>query len=168
MERTRKERRAVLRRQVTCGRLALLALIGLSLINQLLLIFGVNYHFWISAAVPYYLNWFCVLVNAGAITRVLAGAATVMIYITYIGCLVFSQKKQYWMTLCLGLYGLDTLLLAIFSFTLLSNPISCLLEIAVHIGCLVLLVMADQAAGQLNRMKRPPRRRPLERVNTYE
>lgn len=168
MEQTRKGRRAALRRQVTCGRLALLALVGLSLINQLLLIFGVNYHFWISAAVPYYLNWFCVQVNAGTITRVLAGLGTVMIYVTYICCLVFSQRKQYWMTLCLGLYGLDTLLLAIFSFTLLSNPVSCLLEIAVHIGCLVLLVMADQAAGQLSRMRRSPRRRPIERVNTYE
>lgn len=168
MEQTRTGRKAALRRQVTCGRVALLALVGLSLINQLLLIFGVNYHFWISAAVPYYLNWFCVQVDAGAITRVLAGLATVMIYITYIVCLVLSQRKQYWMTLCLGLYGVDTLLLAIFSFTLLSNPVSCLLEIAVHIGIIVLLVIADQAMGQLNRMRRPPRRRPRERERTYE
>lgn len=168
MERTRMERRTTLRRQVTCGRLALLALVGLSLINQLLLIFGVNYHFWISAAVPYYINWFCVQMDASVLTRILCGMAAAAVYITYIGCLVLSLKKRYWMTFFMGLYALDTLLLIFFSFTLLSNPVSCLLEIAVHIGCLVLLVMADQAAAELTRKRRSPRRRPMERESIYE
>lgn len=168
MEQKRTDRRKALRQQVICGRLALVAVVGLSLINQLLLLLGVNYHFWISAAVPYYLNWFCGQMGAGAFWRVAAGFAGVAVLVAYAACLVLSQRKREWMTLCLGLYGLDTLLLAIFSFTLLRNPASCLLEIGVHIGCLVLLALADRAAGQLSRMRRSPRRRPREREVAYE
>ena len=168
MEQRRKERRAILRRQVTCGRLVLLAIVVLSLINQLLLMLGVEYHFWISAAVPYYLNWFCVQTGAALGWRILAGLAAVGLLAAYIFCMVLSLRKREWMTLCLGLYGLDTVLLAIFSFTLLENPASCLLEICVHIGCALLMFIADQAAGQLSRMRRKPRRVIREREEAYE
>jgi hypothetical protein len=54
-------------------------------------------------------------------------------------------------------YGLDTLLLAIFAFTLLDNPASCILEIVTHLGVLYLLAAADQASAAMQRMRQRAR-----------
>ena len=55
----------------------------------------------------------------------------------------------------LGLYAVDTVLLIIFSLTLLNNPASCLLEILTHGAGLALLWWAVRAASQLSRIPRP-------------
>jgi hypothetical protein len=54
---TQSRQRIRLRQKVVLGRWLLLAITCVSLINLLFLLFKVNYHFHLSAALPYYLNW---------------------------------------------------------------------------------------------------------------
>jgi hypothetical protein len=151
-ENATKRIRARLRRQAESGRLCLLILVAVSLINQLLLAFGVPYHFLFSAAAPYYMNWCCVQLSPGGWWVALAVILTVGCYVAYAVCWLLSGRSREWMVAAVGLYGLDTLLLLIFSLTLLENPVSCLLELLVHGVCLVLLVRALMAAQRLSRM----------------
>ena len=51
-----KKRRSLLQ-HIGLGRTVILLLLTVSLLNQLLLLLKVNYHFLFSTAVPYYLNW---------------------------------------------------------------------------------------------------------------
>lgn len=156
MERTRSERRmrTRLRKQAEWGRQSLLIIMAVSLINQLLLALNVNYHFLFSAAVPYYLNWCCAKLNVHGVLSVLATLVTLGLYVAYAACWLLSQRKRGWLAAGLGLYAADTLLLILFTFTMLENPASCILEILTHIVGLVVLWVSLQAAERLSRMPR--------------
>lgn len=156
MERRINPNKAKFRHQAAAGRYALLAVAGLTLINLLLLIFRAEYHFLISAATPYYVNWLCVKLNAHWIWSVLAVLLAVVLVLFYCACWFFSQRRIF-LTAALGAYALDTVLLVIFTFTLLDNPASCVLEILTHGGVLYLLVTADAAVAALDRMRRRAR-----------
>jgi hypothetical protein len=164
-----KRLRQRLRRQIGWGRTALLVILGVTLLNQFLLMFHVDYHFLFSAAVPYYLNWLVQELRAtsdvGAFGA-LAVVLTVLLYGAYIVCWLQSSHRKEWLVASLGLYGLDTLLLIIFCLTLLENPASCLLEILTHSVGIVLLVLAVRAAEQLSRM--PRQRRVPEQLQAQE
>ena len=57
MDQKRQQHRKKLRQQVQWGRMGILAILVMSLVNQILLLCKVDYHFHFSAALPYYLNW---------------------------------------------------------------------------------------------------------------
>ena len=155
-----KRLRLRLRQQIGWGRGALLVILAVTLLNQLLLMLGVEYHFLFSAAVPYYLNWLARELGANGnvgLFSALAVVLTIAVYAAYIACWLMSAQRKEWIIAALGLYGLDTLLLVIFALTLLENPASCLLEILTHGVGIALLVVAVRAAEQLSRM--PKRRR---------
>ena len=57
MDPNRLQLRKKLRQQIQWGRMGLLVILAVSLLNQILLLCKVNYHFHFSAALPYYLNW---------------------------------------------------------------------------------------------------------------
>lgn len=139
-----------LRQRVIWGRVCLLAMVAITLVNQFLLVLGVDYHFLLSAAVPYYLNWACAQLGLDAAARALAAVLTAGLYGAYFGCWLLSRRHRGGMLAALGLYAVDTLLLIIFAATLLKNTASCALEILAHMGILTLLVNGDQAAGRLS------------------
>ena len=152
-----KRLRLRLRQQVNWGRTALLAMLAITLLNQVLLMLHVEYHFLISAAVPYYLNWLVRQLGATGAFPALATVVTLGLYAGYAACWLMSAQRKEWLIAALGLYGLDTLLLIIFSVTMLKSLASCLLEILTHGVVIAVLVMAVRAAEQLSRMPRSRR-----------
>lgn len=157
MDRRGNSRKAILRHQVTAGRSALLAVTGLTLVNLILLIFNAEYHFLLSGAVPYYVNWICDKLGLFWVWSLLAATLSVGLTFLYGACWVLSQRRRIFLTAAVGFYALDTLLLVIFAFTLIGNPASCVLEILTHLAVLALLIVAERAAGALQRMRRRPR-----------
>ena len=157
MERRRNPNKAKFRHQVAAGRLALLALTGLTLVNLLLLCFRAEYHFLLSGAVPYYVNWLCVKLNAAGIWSVLSALLSLVLVAFYGACWLLSHQRRICLTAAAAAYALDTVLLVIFAFTLVGNPASCILEILTHLAVLALLVTAEQAAGALQRIRQRAR-----------
>lgn len=157
MNRRVSPNRAKYRHQLAAGRLVLLALAVLTLINQLLLLCRVEYHFLLSAAVPYYVNWLWFELEAGGFWAVVNVLLTLCLDGFYCICWFLSGRRRICISAALAAYGLDTLLLVIFTFTMLDNPVSCLLEILTHVGVLYLLLTADQAAAALQRMQQRSR-----------
>ena len=155
-----KRHRLQLRKRVDLGRNGLLIIMAVTLLNQFLLMFGVEYHFLFSSAVPYYLNWLgrelAVNGNMEAF-HAIAVILTVLIYAAYGACWLLSAQRREWMLAALGLYSVDTLLLVIFSATLLENPASCLFEILTHLAGVFLLFVADRAAARLSQLPHPKR-----------
>lgn len=162
MERRRSSHNARLQRQVDAGRYVLLALTGLTLTNLILVAWKVEYRFLLSAAVPYYVNWLALKLGWGMGWTVFLGLLSVLAVAFYGGCWMLSRQQRF-LTLALMAYGLDTFLLAIFAFTLLDNPSSCVLEIAVHLGVWYLMYMAQQAAGILRRYRKSGKKPQKER-----
>lgn len=151
-----RQLRRQLRQRVEWGRLVMLLIVGVSLINQILLLFGARFHFLPSAAMPYYLNWLARQLDMTGF-KVIATLLTLVLYVAYLACWLLSARYKEWMMAALGLYGVDTVLLVVFAM-LLENPASCLLEILVHALLLVVLFFAFQALVRLEKL--PRRRRP--------
>ena len=179
MEATRNRRegaekrvRQQLRQHIGLGRTALLVLLVVSLLNQLMLLLKINYHFLFSAAVPYYLNWMALkLGEHEGVTffKVFALLATLAIFAVYVGCWMFSARQRRFLKLGLVIYCADTVLLVIFAFALLNNPFSCLLEILTHLVGIALLYDSHRCAQQLARMSKKRRReRPVAEGERYE
>lgn len=160
-----KRLRRELIRQISLGRWALLAIVAVSLLNQLLLACGVNYHFLFSAAMPYYLNWLGIELSAVASVgayRALAVVLTIALYAGYAACWLLSAQRKEWMMASLVFYGVDTVLLIVFALALLENPASCLLEVLTHFVGLFALYIAMQASEKLSRL--PKNRRPAQKT----
>lgn len=178
METTRERRgtaeqriKQKLHRNIGLGRTALLLVLAISLLNQLLLLLKVNYHFLFSAALPYYMNWLARKLGGPAgVTplKVIAVIVTLLIYFVYVGCWVLSARRRDYLKTALLLYSADTVLLVIFAFALLNNPFSCLLEVLVHLVGIVLLYNAHRSAQQLRRMSKKKRPRPAPRKQENE
>jgi hypothetical protein len=147
-----KRQRRTLQNQIGRGRLVFLALLAVTLINQIILWFWSDYHFLFSAAMPYYLNWLAgQLPNVGF--KVVVTIVTLAMYGVYGPCLLRFFEVQ-WMKTALGMFAIDSILLAIFAFVLLENPMSCLLELLVHGIAIAVLVSAYRARLLLARLPR--------------
>lgn len=151
--------RRQLRQRLEWGRMAILVLVAVSLLNQILLWCGVRFHFLTAPAMTYYINWLARQLDMGGF-KVLATMMTLLLYVAYLACWLLSARKKEWMMAALGLYGVDTVLLVVFALVLLENPASCLLEVLVHCLILALLFFAFQAAERLSKI--PRRRRPIQ------
>lgn len=172
MENTRERRshsgskmRQKLLQRVGLGRTAILLILAVSLLNQLLLVLDINYHFLFSAAVPYYFNWLAgKLGGAAGVTplKVFAVIASLLIYVAYVGCWFISAGRKEVIKIALGLYIADTVILVGFAVAMLRNPFSCLLELLVHLVGIAVLYYAHLSAQQLRKMsrKRSPRPAP--------
>ena len=182
MENTRGRRgtpvqgkRRKLLQHIGLGRTAILLLLAVSLINQLLLLLKVNYHFLFSAAVPYSLNWLGEKLGgtAGATPlKVFAVIVTFLAFVAYVACWVLSAGRREFLKTALWLYCADTVMLVIFAFALLNNPFSCLLELLVHLIAIALLYNAHCSALVLRKMSkkkkhRPASQRPQEQQPVY-
>ena len=163
MDATQRSERALrrqLRQRIEWGRLAILVVIGISLINQILLWCNVQYHVLFSASMPYYLNWLAGILDIGFF-KFLATVLTLLLYLAYAACWLMCGHRREWMLAATGMYAVDTLLLIIFAFTLLKNPVSCLLEVLTHGIVLVVLILAFLSAEKLSKMPRPRRSAPV-------
>ncbi len=155
-----RRKRMQLRKQIEWGRWAILGIVAMTLLNQILLWCGVEYHLIFSAAMPYYLNWLAGELG-GFWLKLLATLLTLLLYASYGACWLLSGHRRDWLAAAIGLYVVDTVILLVFSLTLLANPGSCVLEILTHLVALVPLVIAYRSAEQLSRM---PRQRRAPRV----
>lgn len=158
-----KEKRRKLLQRIGLGRTAILLLLAVSLINQLLLLLKVNYHFLFSAAVPYYLNWLGEKLGgtAGATPlKVFAVIVTFLSFVAYVACWVLSARRRELLKAALLLYSADTVMLVIFAFALLNNPFSCMLEVLVHLVGIALLYNAHCSALALRKMSKKKKPRP--------
>ncbi len=154
---TQSRRRIRLRQKIVLGRWILLAITGVSLINLLFLLFKVNYHFHLSAALPYYLNWLGVKLSEYSRVvgyQVFAGILTAVLLAMYAVCWLFSAQKPEWLTAGLVLYGIDTLILIVLAFTVVKRPAACVFEILSHLLCLFFLWSAVQSGKELRKMAR--------------
>lgn len=181
MENTRERRGAAehktrrqLQQHIGLGRTAIILLLAVSLLNQLLLLLKVNYHFLFSTAVPYYLNWLArKLGGPVGVTplKVLAVILTLLIFVAYVACWIFSARRREFLKTAFLLYSADTVLLVIFAFALLNNPFSCLLEVLVHVIGIIVLYNAYRSALQLRKMSKKKKSRPVsqgqETVSSY-
>ncbi len=160
-EGAQKRARRQLRQHIGLGRTAMLVLLVVSLINQLLLLLKINYHFLFSAGVPYYLNWMALkLGEHKGVTffKVFALLATLVIFAVYVGCWLLSARQRRYLKTALVIYCADTVLLVIFAFALLNNPFSCLLEILTHLIGIALLYDGYRSAEQLAYLSKKRRR----------
>ena len=151
---TQSRQRIRLRQKIVLGRWLLLAITGVSLINLLFLLFKVNYHFHLSAALPYYLNWLGVKLSEYSSVvgyQIFAGFLTAVLLVMYGTCWYLSVQKPEWLTGGLVMYGIDTLLLTILSFTVVKRPAACAFEILSHLVCLYFLYSAMQSGKALRR-----------------
>ena len=175
MENTRERRgpagqntRRKLLRQIGLGRTAILLIVTVSLINQLMLLLKVNYHFLFSAAVPYYLNWLAGKLGgaAGATPlKVFAVIVSLLTFVAYVACWVLSAHRRDLLKSAFWLYCADTLLLVIFAFAMLNNPFSCLLEVLVHLIGLAVLYGSHHSALQLRKMSKKRKPHPMPQGN---
>lgn len=152
-----KRDRLRLKREINHGRLAMLAVLAVSVINLLMLLFHINYHFLFAAAAPYYLIWMAGTLGRMVFPAILAG---LLILAVYGVCWYLSIRQSLWLRVAFGLYCLDTLFLVIFAFTALENPASCLFEIITHLPVLWFLCQSIVAAEKLKQLRRPRRPRP--------
>lgn len=153
VQRSDRALRRQLRQRIEWGRLGILVIVGISLINQILLWCGLQYHLLFSAAMPYYLNWLAGQLDV-TVFKLLATLLTILLYASYAACWLMGGHRREWMLAAAGMYAVDTLLLIIFAFTLLKNPISCLLEILTHGLVLAVLILAFLSAEKLSKMPR--------------
>ena len=135
------------------GRCGLAGMVGVSVVNLVLLLFGVQYHFLLSAAVPYYLGWVCGQLGVGGWLKLLSGVVAVVILAVYGGCWFLSRRRRGLLTVALGIYVLDTVLLVLFAATLLEDPVPCALEILTHCVYIGVQIPATMAGHRLSLRK---------------
>lgn len=160
----RSGRRQRLQRNVSIGRITLLVILAVSLLNQLLLLVNVKYFFLFSASVPYYLNWLGQELSVYyQVTgyKVIAMLISIAIFAAYVGCWLLSARHWKWMKIGLILYCVDTLFMIAFAIAFLMNPFSCILWVIIHLVGIGLLYKAFRSAQELERRSR--RRRNQER-----
>ena len=160
-----RSRRQKLQQNVKVGRITMLVILGVSLINQLLLLLGVKYFLLFGASVPYYLNWLGQELSAYyQVTgyKVVALLFSIAIFAVYVACWMLSVKHWKWLRLGLILYCLDTLFLIVFAIALLHNPLSCILWLIVHLVGVGLLYKAFRRGQELERRSRRRRARAQE------
>lgn len=174
MERKQRKRQPMNRRQklqqnVSIGRISLLVILAVSLLNQLLLLVGVKYFFLFGASIPYYLNWLGqALSEYYHVTgyKVVALLIALALFAAYAISWMLSAKHWKWMRLGLILYCADTLFMIAFAIAFLLNPLSCVLWVLIHLVGVGLLYKAFRSGQQLERRSR--RRRPVQQVGALQ
>lgn len=126
---------------IATARGALLGTIILSTINLLMLALDTGRYFLFSISVPYYLTWFGKILDNGTSdgSGSLVGTYTIMaivigllILTVYLITWLLSKKHRVWLTVATALFVVDTVALIVFAFTMLTNPMSCLLDFLLH------------------------------------
>lgn len=143
------------------GRMDLVLVMALTVINIFSLLFGGGTYWVFSAAIPYYLTAFGYLFDDGIIgtytaTGLLLAAAILAVYLV---CWIMSKKRGGWMTVALVLFAVDTaglLILALMTDTLVGSLVDILLHAYVIFG----LVRACMAVSKLKAMPQEPEEMP--------
>lgn len=153
------------------GRTAILLMLIASLFNQLMLLLNVDYHFMLSASVPYYLSRLAQEQGgASSVTllKLFAIFVTMLTFFAYVACWILSAQRRDLLKAAFWMYCVDTGLLVIVAFTLVEYPLDCLLELLVHLAVAAVLYNADRSAQQLRKMTKKKRPRPAPRTPKQE
>ena len=146
-----------LRQRIVVSRMTILVITAVTLLNLLLLLVKVNYHFHLSAAIPYYMNWLGLkLSDYSDVTgfRVFAAFLTIGVFVFYVACWLFSSQKPVWLSAALVMYAIDTVMLIVLSFTVIKRPGACIFEILAHLLCLWILWNGVASGKRLRKMAR--------------
>lgn len=147
-----KRLRRNLQWQIQWSRNVFLVILAVTVVNLVLLLVGVDYHFLFSAAVPYYMNWMAMQMGRKALTA-LAVIVTVAVFAIGGGCWCFFHSRK-WLEGALIFYAVDTVALVVIALVLLENPWSCLLEVLMQCLGLFLIYPARKATMRLENLKR--------------
>ena len=130
-----------LSQQISSGRGTLLGIIILTALNEVMLLLDTGRYFLFSASIPYYLTWFGKILDngtsdgSGAIIAkytIIAILVSLVILGVYLLCWFLSKKRIGWLTAATILFAIDTVLFIIFAFTVLAEPMRCLLDFLLH------------------------------------
>lgn len=142
---------------ITKGRITLLVILVVSLINQLLLLLDVKYFFLFGASVPYYLNWLgqeLSIYHQVTAYKIIAMLLSVAVFAAYVACWMLSARSWKWMRTGLVLYCIDTLFMIVFAIAFLMNPFSCFLWLIIHLIGVGILYKAFRSGQELERRSR--------------
>lgn len=147
---------SLLERQHSTGQYMLLATPLATVVNIILLLTQADIMIPYCAAVPYYLTMLGYHFDGFTIYSYTA-TGLVIAAVLLLGWLLvwwMSRKRVAWMKAGFILVIVDTVFLALFAFTFLENPASCLLEGLLHIAVIYEVHVGLKAHGQLERLQR--------------
>lgn len=151
-----------LTQQIASGRGTLLGLIILTALNEGMLLINFGRYFLFSASIPYYLVWFGKILDNGTddgsgtiIARytIIAILVSVVILGVYLLCWFLSKKRIGWLTAATVLFAVDTVLFIIFAFTVLVEPMRCLLDFLLHAVALYQMAAGVVSHGKLRKLQ---------------
>lgn len=151
-----------LTQQIASGRGTLLGIIILTALNEGMLLANTGRYFLFSASIPYYLTWFGKILDNGTddgsgtiIARytIIAILVSVVILGVYLLCWFLSKKRIGWLTAATALFAVDTVLFIIFAFTVLAEPMRCLLDFLLHAVALYQMIAGVVSHGKLRKLQ---------------
>lgn len=148
-----KNSREYLLQQYSSGRVTLVAVLLLTVINVVLMITGSDRYFLFSASVPYYLTAFGMAFDGSGIGTFTLTALVIsaVILAVYLVCWLLAKKRPGWLTAALVLFIVDTaalLALSVWMDMLWVN----ILDLVFHVLAAVSLWQAVRASQKLKTM----------------
>ncbi len=154
---SRRQTKSLLLRQLATSRYMILGTVIITVVNLLFLLFGTDVFMPYCAAAAYYLVWLGKgFDNAFGVSWELNGIYTrtgLLFAAVILGVLLLlwwlSKKDLRWIKVSIGLLVVDTVLLLVFAFAMLENPLGCLVEVVLHIAAIWEMSKAFSANRQL-------------------
>lgn len=132
-----------------------MAMLVLTVANIVLFLVGSDAMILFSASVPYFSTIFgTVFIEGLPLIGVALFGIALIVLLAYLLCWIFSKKNPVWMMVALGLFVLDTIMLAV--VYILAGDATGVLDALFHVWILVYLVI-----GAVNGMK-------LKKANAFQ
>lgn len=148
-----------LAKQVAGGRYSLLLILIFTTVNLVLLLVDAGRYFLFSASIPYFLTQFGIILDSsvgGTTYTYTAIAISAVILVAYLVCWFLGKDRMGWLVAALVLFCVDTVGLIFFSFTLLENPMSSIVDFLFHGWALVELIQAVRCGKKLKAQASTP------------
>ena len=162
MARKRKQTsRENLMRQAASGRSSLLLVLIFSVVNIIMVLLDTDTYFLFSASVPYYLTMLGKGMDNGFVNgswdvngtyTITALVISAVILAVFLLCWIFSKKRSGWLTAAAVLFVLDTLALAVFTFSLYDSPVGNIMDFIFHIWVIASLIHGAVASKKLKKL----------------
>jgi hypothetical protein len=136
------------------ARANLLAVLGFSAANTLLMAFGSNMYLLFSAWIPLYLTALGKAASAEpqvAFLFPILVAASMILLLPYLFCWIFSKKKVGWMVGALVYFSMDTLLLILLC-VMSGDFLSMILDLLFHAWVLYYLIIGVRSGFKLKKL----------------
>ncbi len=153
--------RESLMRQAASGRSSLLLVLIFSVVNIIMVLLDTDTYFLFSASVPYYLTMLGKGMDNGFVNgswdvnstyTITALVISAVILTIFLLCWILSKKRSGWLTVAAVLFVLDTLALAVFTFTLYDSPAVNIMDFIFHIWVIASLIHGAFASKKLKKL----------------